>query len=223
MPYHMDLSRLPLSYLKERIANDDLIPSFLPLRTGIEEKFGTFSDLGLKTLADMLASLKTNQQTEQLAKKSGIDMVYLTLLSRFVRGMLPKPHPLSEAPRCDERLIEALYSKGIKTTKDLFEIYEQVPKRKALSAELKTFAKELGELAALCDLCRIQWVNPVFARILYEAGFLSAEIVAASLPDEVYKRVVEANETQQLYKGKVGLRDMGRLVALAKVVDTYLR
>ncbi len=73
----------------------------------------------------------------------------------------------------------------------------------------------MRELRGLADLSRVQWVSPTFARALYEAGYGSCSDVAAARAEDVYEAVLRANGGGKYYKGKVGLRDMRRLVQLA--------
>lgn len=57
-----------------------------------------------------------------------------------------------------------------------------------------------------------------FARVLVASGFDSAPKVAGADPDALYEAVATANENARFYKGKVGLRDMKRLVVAASFV-----
>lgn len=218
MSYYIDLSKLTLGYVLRRIEKDDLIPSFIPLRQELEKNFELLERSAVRTAAALLEELKTKDSVERLARKTSIDIVYLTLLSRYIRGWHPKPHPLCEAPLIDEDLIADLAAKGLKTTKDLFEACESAAGRKALESQFKAKSSHLTQLLALCDLCRIQWVNLVFARILFDSGFSDVDAVASTTAGEIYERVSATNESEHLYKGKVGLRDMGRLVELAKAL-----
>jgi len=215
MPYHADLSKVPLSYLKERLIKDDLIPSMLPLREGLDQNIKKLAAAGVSSVAGVVDALKTKKSEELFAQKSSIDPDYLVLLSRFVRGWLPKPHPLKEDPLADEKVIAALEIRGIKTTRDLYECCEDPAGRSRLFTELKAHTTQLEQLSAVSDLCRIQWVSPVFARILYAAGFTGVDQLAKARAETVCERVIKANDREQLYKGKIGLRDMERLVYLA--------
>lgn len=78
--------------------------------------------------------------------------------------------------------------------------------------------KDIAECLALSDLSRIQWVSPAFARVLIAAGYPSAKKVAGANPEVLSRAVTEANEGAGFYKGKVGLRDIKRLVASARYV-----
>jgi hypothetical protein len=67
----------------------------------------------------------------------------------------------------------------------------------------------------LSDLSRVQWVSPTFARTLVAAGFTGAAEVSMADPEALYEAVMQANENARFYKGKVGLRDIKRLIAAA--------
>ncbi len=79
------------------------------------------------------------------------------------------------------------------------------------------------ELERLSDLSRVQWVSPLFASLLSDAGFGSVARVAAAKPDALYAKVDAANDARgRPYKGKVGQRDMGRLIYLASLLPAEL-
>ena len=52
-------------------------------------------------------------------------------------------------------------------------------------------------------------------RTLVAAGFTNAAQVGKADPEELYKAVMQANADARFYKGKVGLRDIKRLIAAA--------
>jgi hypothetical protein len=58
-------------------------------------------------------------------------------------------------------------------------------------------------------------VSPTFTRVLVAAGFTSAAEVAKAEPSALYAAVAKANDNARYYKGKIGLRDIKRLVTAA--------
>lgn len=77
-------------------------------------------------------------------------------------------------------------------------------------------------LACVCDLSRIQWVNPLFARLLLEGGHGSVARVSAADSSELMQAIADANARLLLFKGKIGLKDMARLVYCANLLSLEL-
>lgn len=76
----------------------------------------------------------------------------------------------------------------------------------------------LDKIFTSVGLTRIQWVNPLFAKVLADAGYKNAETIAKANPEDLYKAVNTINQEGQYFKGKIGLRDMKRLVKAASYV-----
>ena len=215
MAYHLDFSAMSLAALKAKLERTDLIPSQLPLLDGIDKKLAALGKAGIKNLEDLSRALKGAKGPSALASATKVPEGYFVLLRRAIDGFRPKPARLSEFPGIDPKLIDALVVFGIRDSKTLYEAAPDAKAAAALAKEAGVDAKALGELRCLCDLSRIQWVGPTFARALFEAGFVGAARVAAAKAEEVYEAVLAANEGSRYFKGKIGLRDIGRLVILA--------
>ena len=86
------------------------------------------------------------------------------------------------------------------------------------STTIKFAVTDLLEFMVISDLCRIQWVSPTFARVLVASGITSAAAVAKADPEALFHAISKANEDAKFYKGKIGLRDVRRLVAAATYV-----
>jgi len=78
----------------------------------------------------------------------------------------------------------------------------------------------LEALVRLADLTRVQWVSPIAARMLVEAGYDSASKVAAADAEDLCEALVRVNEGDKFFKGKIGLRDIKRLVRAAGYVPS---
>ncbi len=214
--YYLDDEATGLDALRERLEATDLIPSQKPLLDGIEDKMTALQRAGIASVADLRAALKSKKSLATLSKTSGIDLNYLQLLRRTVNGFFPKPRALREFEWLKSSLIERLESAGIKNTRQLFE---------AASRDVSAFAKKTGanpkkleEVFELSDLSRVQWVSPTFARTLVAAGVSSAAAVAKADPEALFEAIAKANQGAKFYKGKVGLRDVRRLVSAAAYV-----
>jgi hypothetical protein len=216
MSYYVDAARMSLEHLRKRLESTDLIPSHQPLLDGMPKKFATLGAAGIKSVAVLRARLKNTKSLAVVAADSGISPEYLRLLRRVVEGFFPKPQQLSVFDWLEKEVIAKLKEAGIANTRQLYEV---------ANAELSTLAKtsgvskkSLSECVALADLSRVQWVSPTFARVLVTAGFASATEVAKAEPNALYAAVVGANEGARFYKGKIGLRDIKRLISASRHV-----
>lgn len=116
----------------------------------------------------------------------------------------------------DASLLAKLANVGIENTEQLH--LAASSGRGLLAKKIGVRVDDLAEALALADLSRVQWVSPTFARVLVAAGFDSAAKVASADAEDLCKAVAKANENSKYYKGKVGLRDIKRLVAAASYV-----
>lgn len=216
--YHIDSHSVDLNALQNRLQKTDLIPSHEPLLNDIAEKMTLINDAGLHSLEDLRTELKTATSLALLSKNTGIDINYLKLLRRAINGFFPKPRPLKDVDWLGTDAVVRLDKAGIKNTQQFFDTacgdVTGLVKRTGISQ------KNALELGAISDLCRIQWVSPTFARALTAAGFTNAAAVAQASPEDLYQAIIKANRQAKFYKGKIGLRDIKRLVAAAAYVPS---
>ena len=216
MGYYINDRSTSLDDLRTRLEATDLIPSHRPLLDGAAKKLGALKKVEVKTVADLRARLKSKKSLASLADDSGIDEDYLVLLRRAVEGFFPKPQPLKEFDWVEGEIIVKLEQSGVKNTRQLYEVASSDPNSFAESAGLGS--GDLLGITALADLSRVQWVSPTFARTLVAAGFTSARAVHQANPETLYEAVLQANKKDCYYKGKVGLRDIKRLIVAAGYV-----
>lgn len=213
MGYFIDAKATRLEDLKQRLQETDLIPSQEPLLGGITNAISALEKTGIHNLADLRANLKTKKSLAVLAEKSGVSKDYLVLLRRTINGFFPKPRPFKDMVWLHKPAVLALQDAGLKNTRQLFEAKaRQLPDMPNVDQET------LAELVAISDLCRVQWVSPNFARGLVAAGFDTALDVANADPEVLATALEAANRDGKFYKGKVGLRDIRRLVFAARYV-----
>lgn len=216
MRYHIDGHATGLDALQERLRSTDLIPSQEPLLDGMANKMASIKQAGVDSLGDLCSTLKTERSLTALAEHSGVDASYLKVLRRTINGFLPKPRSLKDVDWLESDAINSLNKAGIKNTEQYFE---------AASGDVVALAERAGidqsdahELQAISDLSRIQWVSPTFARVIVAVGLTNAAAVAKAEPEELYAGITKANQGARYYKGKVGLRDIKRLVNAAAYV-----
>lgn len=214
--YHLDATTIDLTDLGRRLESTDLIPSQQPLLEGFAAKSAALRAAGVHSLADLRLALKTSKSLAALAAETNIDAGYPRLLKRTIEGFFPKPRPLKDWDWLPDAAARGLAKAGIANTRQLFEA--TCSGTDALARDIGVDVDLLAEPAAIADLCRIQWASPNFARALVAAGKATPEAVAKADPDALYEALIAANEGARFYKGKVGLRDVRRLVAAAAYV-----
>jgi predicted flap endonuclease-1-like 5' DNA nuclease len=216
MRYHIDDAAMDLETMAERLESCDPIPSHLPLLAGLREKTVALAAAGVTSLAALRRELKKPAPLSALATRAGIDEGYLILLRRAVEGWFPKPPHLAEFPRTNPAVTAALGRAGIADARVLLEAAAGATARRALAESAGVQVAAVDELARLADLTRLQWVSPLFARMLHDAGFRSVAEVAAADGEAIYDAVRALNADGSYYRGAIGKRDMDRLVLIAR-------
>jgi len=214
MRYCFDAETISLSSLKERIVTTDLVPSREPIKQGLEDALSRLDDLGVKNLAMLRKELKDNKRLFAIAEQTGIDKDYLALLRREAESYYPKPFNLKEFDWIPEEETGKLATAGIKTTADLF---ESPVKAQGYGVEPGL----LDHLLKCADLTRIQWVSPLFARMLTAAGYEAPADVAAADPDALDQGMQAVNTEHAWFKGRIGLRDIKRLIDASRYVSLW--
>lgn len=212
MSYHIDAEKVSLDALRKRIEETDLVPSRASLLDGIKTKFDALEQYGVTTFASLRNALKNNDRMEAVSKATEIDMQYLTLLRREIESYFPKPSPLKNFDWLPKDEITKLEKKGVSNAAALFNAISDSKSRIELVNSTGVDIKILEAFARLVDLTRVQWVSPTTARMLVEAGYESAASLAAADPEELCQALERVNEGNKYFKGKIGLRDVKRLV-----------
>jgi len=185
--YHIDPLKFPLEKFIEDLTSRKLIPSRLPLKVGLEEKFKIFRSLGWNNLHDLRSGLKDKKQIESLSNNTGIDVDYLTLLRREVNSYFPNPVPLGKFSGFSAEHISQLTTLGIRNSKHLYEKAVSTEDFESLGQETGIPEDTLRELAGLSDLVRGYGVGPAFARILYDTGIHSIRNLYEYSADQVVR------------------------------------
>lgn len=218
MAYHLDAEKVSLDDLQKRIQATDLVPSRASLLDGLGLKMKALERQGIATLADLRKELKTAKRLEALATSTGIAAQYLTLLRREVEGWFPKPFPLKDFEGQPQSELAKLERAGIRDSAALYEATDSQSKRTALANALGMDIATLETFAQLVDLTRVQWTSPTVARILLEAGCNSASELAGMNANELYEALARVNAGNKFFKGRIGLRDVKRLIQAAGYV-----
>jgi len=218
MAYHLDAEKINLNDLQKRIEATDLVPSRVSLLDGLGTKMNSLEKQGIMTLAQLRNELKTSKRLEALAKSTGIGTQYLILLRREIEGWFPKPFPLKDFDWMPKSEIAKLERNGIRNTAALYEATDSKSKRTALAKSTGVDVATLETFAQLVDLTRVQWTSPTAARMLIEAGCNGTAKLAKMDADELYEALTRVNAGDRFFKGKIGLRDVKRLINAASYI-----
>jgi hypothetical protein len=223
MPFYIEAERIGLGDLLRRIQETDLVPSRCSLKDYLDDSFHKLQMKGIGTLADLRKALKNVKSIDLLARETGMDAEYLTLLRREVESYFPKAFPLSEFHWLDGRQIAQLASMGYGNTASLYEALENPGSREEMLRANKLERWFVDDIFCLTDLTRIQWVSPTAARMLFEAGCKSAEAVASANAEILCLALEEVNSRNHYSKIHIGLRDIKRLIKAASYVSEPMR
>jgi hypothetical protein len=219
MNYYIDDTKVSLQDLKKRIEETDLIPSRVSLLENIDTIFKELNKQGIKTLADLRKQLKTPQSMNAFSIKPNLDEKYLALLIREIESYFPKTFSINKFTWLSKKECEKLTAAGLNNTKKIYETLSQKDKVKKISAEYKISTSFLDVILNLTDLTRIQWTSSLFARMLFEAGYKTSKKVAQADAEELCNAVDSINKKGKYFNGKIGLRDIKRLINSAKYVS----
>lgn len=222
MPYYLDFTKLKLDFLEKRLSEEDLIPSQLPLREGLTEKLELLDSVGIRTLSDLNEAIQKDTSRNALSGGIGMSTEYLKLLARVLRAYTPKATKLATYPNTDVQVISKLAQQGIKDSYTLWTAASGSMNRTRLAADTDIPLEKLSTMVCLSDLSRIQWVSPLFARLIFDAGFKTVADVACAQAQELMTKISIINQKEKLFNGKIGERDMGRLVYLASLLPHEL-
>lgn len=214
MKYCFDANSISLEQLKERICSADLVPSREPILANLDEHLKSLESMGIKTLGGLRKELKDNKRLFAIAEQTGIDKDYLALLRREFESYFPKPFPLKEFEWIPIEEISRLEGAGLRNTANLFEN----PDRLQNSGIQPGLVRHLLQCA---DLTRIQWISPLAARMLVEAGFETPSKVESANPEVLDKAMNAVNTENNYFKGRIGLRDIKRLIHAAKYISLW--
>ena len=217
--YYINTEKISLDELQKRIEETDLVPSRSSLLENIKEKFLVLKENGYATLADLRKELKNSKNIPSISEKIGLSAEYLTLLRREIEGYFPKAFKISSFDWLPKRDIEKLEQKGYKNTALLFDVLNSSEKREEISTDLGIDTQTIDELSCLVNLTRIQWVSPLAAKMLVSAGYNDAKSVAEANAEKMCDGLDKVNKENNYYKGKIGLRDVKRLVKAASYVS----
>lgn len=208
-----------LEAVKERILTSDLVPSRASLTEGIDQLFDVIATAGANTLADLQKLLKNQNKMEVYCSQSGISIEKMALLRREVESYRSKPFKLAEVDWLPRDEIGRLINLGIGTSGDVLKELEAAGSVENLADKTGVDMNVLIQLVSLCDLASVQWVSLNFARWLAEAGYTRPREIAAADPQKLSADLVRINADGNYFNGKIGLRDIKRLIHAAQYAE----
>ena len=216
--YHADLSKISLDDFADSLRTRKMIPSRLALKDDLEHRFTLLKARGLKSMADVLSALKAKVSLALIASETGLSLEYLNLLRREINSYLPSPVVLSKIPGVDSQLVGALAAVGITNSRHLFRSAATRATRTELAASLGEPSERLDELICLSDLSRLYGVGPVFARLLYDAGFHTVETLRSKTAEDL----VALYEERTGKPADFGAHEVQVTLEMASVLDAVV-
>jgi hypothetical protein len=216
MGYYIDLKSVSLDKYRDKLEAADLLPGRILLKEKLDKRFGYFKSIGIKNVAGLQQMLKKKDSIASILKVDLFTEEYLRVLLREINSIHPKPNNLKDFTGISSDTFSALEKVGIKTTVDLYAKIISPLERTMLAEGTGLSPEQIMELTRLTDLSRIRWVGAMFARVLYETGYDTAEKVAKADYAELHRRITELNIKRHLFRGNIGLNDVKLCVNAAK-------
>ena len=213
--YHLDPEQYTVKQFRENISGREMIPSRMILKEDLEKNFQILEDQGIRSLADLLAVLKTKRKRAEFSLQTGLPEHYLTILNREAKSYFPKPIRLEKFSGIPEQALENLQSRGITHTRHLFEAACQHRDRGRWAEELKISVEDLDRLICLSDLVRLYGFGPVFAEMILGVGICSVKEILELTPEEV----LEMYERESAKKAVFPVQEIRFSLDLARALD----
>jgi len=169
-------------------------------------------------LAELKNNISSTQRLSVFAAKTGVPENYLTILKREMGSLEQKPVPISDFPGISAGVLSILLNKGIKTSKDVYDLVINQGNISIVSREIGIEEGELQELSSLCNLVRINGIGPIAARTIYEGGYKSIVGIAQAKAAELIESMNAVNVSKQYYKAKLGEKDMQFVIDAANII-----
>lgn len=215
MGYYIDLEKITIKDYKKRLESAYLPPSRMILKERLDERFGYFENIGIKTVKELMLILKKKDKFAELSKVGCFSGDYLTILLRELNSILPKPNKISDFIGISKVTIGSLEKIGVTNTEKLYDKAIKKSDREKLAASIGIKYQDILELAKLADLSRIKWVGATYARMLYDLGVDTVEKVSESDPIDLHARINQMIKEKNIFKGAIGLNDVKILIESA--------
>lgn len=214
--YHINMEQYSLEHFRQQIETQELLPGRRILKEDIGERFAVLESAGIGNLKELIDALKTKEKISGFSKTSGLPVDYLTILVRQAKSLVPNPFYLKDVPGVDLAYVNHLGTIGINNAKQLFEKSITPADRRTLCEQADIPEKQLLELVRMADIARAGYIGPVFARLLYESGIGSLDVLAKASPDQLYQKLLETNGQLKLTRASFTVKDVASCIEAAK-------
>jgi len=124
--------------------------------------------------------------------------------------------PTKDLKGITDAIESALKEQGIKDSDQLLEAAATPKQRKELATAVGAAPRAVLELANRADLSRVKGVAGVYSDLLEQAGVDTVKELATRRPDNLYKKIIETNESAGLTRQPPKESDVESWVAQAK-------
>lgn len=212
MGYYIDLNKISLDDLKNKIQSSELLPSQQILKQDIDLKFDSLKSRKIENLDDLKHRLKNKNNIKELSIDTSIKTDYLTILRRYLNSFHPPPRKLVDFPTLSHLTVDKLEKMGISTTPQLYEKVVTKELRNNLKTDLGIAEDEILFLTKLTDVSRLKYVSPIYATLIVFSGYDTVQKIRNADYNDFHKQLVKINKEKNLYKGRINLKDIKYLV-----------
>ena len=192
--YSVDLSKITVKEFIRLLKSIDLLPGRRILLNGLDDIAQLFEENGVKRLSEIQKLLKNKATYEEISKKYNTTKEYLTILNREVNSYINKPIKLDEIQIIPKQTILRLNKIGISTTKDVYDAYISIDKRKTIIEQIEITKKELEEIIGIVDLLRVNGIGPVYAIVLNKIGIKSVKMYLETESNTILEKFQKENK-----------------------------
>lgn len=218
MGYEINLRNISIFEYKEILKKQNLISARRVLQENVDERFGEFLKCGIKNVAELYEKINDSQMIAEMSDKTGLQLDYLVILKKEILNINPKPILIADFPHIQPATFKRLGECCVQTSKDFFELSDGGRDINAVCSKTGISEEAAAELGSLCDLIRINGVGPVFARVLFEAGYRSIVEIADSDAETILEKVTEINTIKKYTRVLLNRSEIQLCIDFAKLM-----
>ena len=89
--YFIDTDKFSIDKFRNILLTKEILPGRSILKEDLDERFDILKTKKIKTLSDLLETLKTKQKIDRFSKETGLTVEYLTILRREANSYVSVP------------------------------------------------------------------------------------------------------------------------------------
>lgn len=89
--YFIDTDKFSIDKFRKILLTKEILPGRIILKEDLDERFDILKTKKIKTLSDLLETLKTKQKIDRFSKETGLTVEYLTILRREANSYVSVP------------------------------------------------------------------------------------------------------------------------------------